>query len=278
MKIIEPIFIFGFPRSATTTFHESLNKSTNICSLTYYDTTVKSNIMKFLLNFFHLNFIIDYLLNENNTSGHSISSLSLGELPELLASQILQHIHSLLIIVPRDILLEINEVKKYHFQIIKMIITRKIKEDEIFVGKSLFLDPYLNEHQEVFPDMKKIYCKRQFEDCFKSYVTLLYNISRKKNNYIDEHNFKIFVKNTYHLYMKKTRYCIDKIEFDEIVVFEDWCTKLMIVLETIIDNLNIPKKGKLIEHTEGKNIKLPDNLMIILETVINNLKMVEDKK
>ena len=57
--------------------------------------------------------------------------------------------------------------------------------------------------------------------------------------------------------MKKTRYCIDNIMFDEIVVFQDWCTNSMIVLETIINNLKIPKKDKLIEHKEGKNIQLP---------------------
>ncbi len=31
-----------------------------------------------------------------------------------------------------------------------MVITRKIKKNEIFVGKSLFFDTYLNDYLEVF--------------------------------------------------------------------------------------------------------------------------------
>ena len=268
VKIIEPIFIFGFPRSATTTFHESLYRSTNICSLTCYDTTVKSNIMKFLLNFFHLNFIIDYLLNKNNTNGHGISPTALGEEHYTLFRIIIRNIHSLLIVVPQDVLSEVMEIKKHHLQIIKMVITRKIKKNEIFVGKSLFLAPYLNDYLEVFPDMRKIHCKRNFDDCFKSFITLVYNISKIKNNYIDEHNFNIFIKNIYHLNMKKTRLCIDSIDFEYTINFQDWCDDLKKQLKDVIDHFKIPKKDKLIEYKESKNIPLPDNLMSIYNSYI----------
>jgi hypothetical protein len=151
-------------------------------------------------------------------------------------------INSLLIVVPQNILLKFFEIKKHHLQIIKMVITRKIKKNEIFVGKSLFLDPYFKDYQEVFPDMKKIYCKRNFEDCFKSYVTLLYNIAKIKNNYIDEHNFEIFIKNIYNIYIYKTRIYIGNIDFDYTINFQDWCKDLIKELENIINHFDIPKK------------------------------------
>lgn len=271
VKIVKPIFIFGFPRSATTAFHESLYNSTKICSLTMYDTSLKSNIMKFIFEIFKLDLFIDYIINKQSTSGHRANKNRLNEEHMILFRTIILAIPSLIIVVPQNILLNLCKINKNDMNIIKMVISRKIKKDEIFVGKSLLLDPYLDEYKKVFPDMIKIYCKRDFKKCFKSLITLSYNMSKIKNNYINESNFDIFIDNHYNLFIIKTRKGIENIDFDYTIDFIEWCNNPIDQLKIIIDKFHLQRYKNIIEYKDGKSIPLPKELLDIYENYIKNV-------
>jgi hypothetical protein len=229
--------------------------------------------MKYIIKVFYLEWFSAIILKNYDTLGHRVSKDNLAEEWLILfKSIVLMSITSLFVVVPLNILGECYKINEQDFYIMKMVISRKIKNNEVYVGKSLFLDPYLSTYLKIFPDMQKIYCKRNCDDCFKSYVTLLYNISVKNNKFINETNFDIFIKNIYYTKIAKTRININDIIFDHIIEFNNWCDNPKKELINVIEFFNIIlKKNKIIEYKENKSIQLPDNLLIIYNKVVKEL-------
>ena len=270
-KIEKPVFIYGFPRSATTALHETLYKASNISSITLGDILFKSYISKQLLK---INFIrnhITKLLSKYKTDGHKISLESLSEEHLLLFN------HFIYFAIPNLHLVLNNFQKKKQKEIslndisfIKRVIQRL--DDKRYVGKLLFLDGNYEILHEVFPDMVNIYCKRCLKDSFKSYIILGYNLSKRQLNF-DEDTFEKFINN--HHNMENNLLDIEqKDKFNYIINFSDWCRDQKSTIIKCTKTINLDIKNDFDVYRDGKSEELPyiynkildDQIKILFET------------
>ena len=266
-KIIKPIFIFGYPRSATTSLHETLYQSSNISSIKLSDVLFKSNILKQILKFKFINNFLSKLLIKFKTNGHKISLESLMEEHLLLFNHFIYFvIPKLYVVVPKYVINKQKIVTINDIYFIKRVIQRL--DNKRYIGKLLFLDGNYEILKKVFPDMINIHCKRNLKDSFKSYIILGYNLSKQQMSY-DEVKFSKFIEYHFEL-LKQMENNLTKIKYDYVIEFNEWCNNQEKVILDCVKNINLDVNELLI-YKDGKSEQLPDNLNKILDEKLNIL-------
>jgi hypothetical protein len=259
VKIKNPIFIIGLPRSSTTGLHETLVKSTsNTNSNTHGKNIFNSNIMNYLFsNLFLVRFIFISELNKYNTPNHIISENILMEEEMVLFKfmMIFKYPHIFKCFSYKEIsnLLRFDENDLIYIK--KIMQRRNYNSDKQFIGKILF--SYYNAEilKKHFNDCVVIYCKRDPHDSLNSFFYHLYNIHSKNisNLKIDEFSK---IMDFFFNYYKNFSYI--NIGADYTIEFSEWCNNNEYIIKDICNKYSLQFNNfSLYRETHKNNTVFP---------------------
>jgi hypothetical protein len=262
-KLVKPIFILGAQRSGTTALHESIFLSSpGLRSLTFFETMVRSEFLRKLFRP-----LANLILNGYTTKGHRFDPYALSEEHLLLPRVILFLVPELLSCLPEKRIAEYLQVSNQDMAYIRKVISRGKGQ---YIGKPLDLTMNISQLKETFPDARFLVCRRNRNDSYKSYVTLLYNIYHPNERLFQNicaFGSKYVIGGIYRAMenIDETLHSSTSI----VINFENWCEDSSGVLEKIEKEFNLLMPEKII-YGDGKSDCLPENYAVIADNAIKN--------
>lgn len=267
-KIEKPIFIFGYPRSATTGVHETFYKAAEISSITLADVLFKSKISKQIFKIEFVKNFISKLLEKYQSKGHKVSLESLSEEHLLLFNHFIYFaIPNLYKAVSKKIMDNQKIVLKNDISFIKRVIQRL--DNKRYMGKLLFLDGNYDILKEVFPGMINIHCKRNLKESFISYIILGYHLSNKQISF-DEKLFERYIDNHYMLF-RQIELNLKDISYVYTIEFDNWCKDQKTEIINCAKSINLNINNNFDIYKDGKSDNIPENLMDVLNKKLTDL-------
>lgn len=274
-NLSSPVFILGAQRSGTTALHESIYKSASpkVRSLTFLETAVRSSFLRASIR--PVVSLVSHFLDCYSTDGHCFGAFALSEEHLLLDRLVLFLIPELLSCLPEHRIVEYMRLSKNDLKYIRKVIGRGDKSSQ-YIGKPLDLTMNITELQEAFPEAKYIICRRNFADCYMSYVTLLYNIHHPNTKQF--HNICVFAAKYILGGIHRSLVRIDQkiserslIEID----FKSWCHDSIQVLNNIEMKFSIKMPKKII-YKDGKSTSLRKEFATIAERALLDQKFATE--